>query len=98
MQEFENKRQKVIEILQLLTWIWPSAAWYLLIVQSSYVSNEILDILISSLQEAITSVQDKAKKEVFQQALSSLQTLKEKEALSRQQDEFDIDLLMKELE
>lgn len=94
---FEEKRQTVVEILQKLHGIWDLAEGFLLIVQSEYVTEKILDVLIDTVQQAINKVKSEEQQSALQSALSSLERLKEQEAIFRQQDEQEADLLLSKI-
>lgn len=95
---FEQKRSVVIEVLQGLVWVWDLAEWFLIIVQSSYVEEWLLDLLIDTLQKSIDATTSASKQQNLQSALHQIQALRQAEQQSRQQDEIDAENMMATIE
>ena len=95
---FETKRKLVIQILQKLQDVWKLAPWFLIIVQSEYLTETVLDTLADVLQRSIASVSSELEQAKLQQALTLVQKIQHREQESREQDIQDLERMMDEIE
>ena len=59
----QQKKELLIKVITKLKWHWDLAEGFLALIKSDYMNNEIMDTLISALQESIGEVNTNNKKE-----------------------------------
>lgn len=75
----ENKKKFLIKVLKKLQPQRPLAEGFLALLESEYVTDEIMDKLINALQEAIEVVKTDSEKEKFKKGLNLIKKIRNKE-------------------
>lgn len=83
----EKKKQIVLQILDRLKWYWSRAEELIIMVNSVYCTDEVLDSLINFINEAVQSAKKDVEKEALQKSMIQLQKIKEMEEKEKYSDE-----------
>ena len=89
----DQKKQLVIKVLEKLEWYWDIASDLLVIVKSSYCTDELLNSLISLVNKAIKTAKKDEEKSVLERSLQQIQKIKQMEESTKMSDE-DLDALL----
>lgn len=89
----DQKKQLVIKVLEKLEWHWDMASDLLVIVKSSYCTDELLNSLISLVNKAIKTAKKDEEKSVLERSLQQIQKIKQMEENTKMSDE-DLDALL----
>jgi hypothetical protein len=69
----------------------------LILIESQYVTDEIIDTLISLIYKSMSSIEDITSTQKMQQAITVLNTIKEQEQQSQQQDIQEAENLLSQI-
>lgn len=83
----ENKKQLVLKILNKLKWYWNRADELIVMVNSVYCTDEVLDSLINFINDAIKSTKQDQEKQALQKSMIQLQKIKKLEEKESYSDE-----------
>ena len=72
----ENKKKLVLETLQKLIGVWDLAEWLYNLVDSEYLTNELLDNLIEQINNSVKNIKDKDKLEQIKKWLNKIKQIK----------------------
>lgn len=75
----ENKKKFLIKVLKKLQPQRDMAEGFLALLESEYVTDEIMDKLISALQESIEVVKTDSEKDTFKKGLKLIKKIRNKE-------------------
>lgn len=75
----EKKRQLLIKVLKKLEPYWNLATGFLALLESEYISDEIMDKLMGALQDAIEQVTKERDKMKFRKGLKIIKKIKNQE-------------------
>lgn len=90
----EQKKELLIKVLKKLQPQRDMAEGFLALIESKYVTDEIMDKLISALQEAIEVVTTDMEKEKFKKGLNIIKKLKDQEEQEEKMTDEDLDKLL----
>lgn len=83
---YMNRRDGIIEILNSLKGYWGLADGLLALMESSYITTELIDSIESLLREAIKSMKDGVEKEKIQSWLEHIEEMKQKEVKEKKEE------------
>ena len=89
----DQKKQLVIKVLEKLEWYWDIASDLLVIVKSSYCTDELLNSLINLVNKAIKTTKKSDEKMILERSLQQIQKIKQIEENTKMSDE-DLDVLL----
>jgi len=92
----ENKKKFLIKVLKKLQPQRPLAEGFLALLESEYVTDEIMDKLINALQESIEVVKTDSEKDTFKKWLEIIKKIRKQEAEEEQMSEEDLEKLLEE--
>jgi len=92
----DQKKEIVIKILERLQWYRDMAADLLVIVESSYCTDEILDSLINIMDKSMKTVKKWNEKKIMEKSLLKIQHIRQMEKNERMSDE-DLDALLADI-
>lgn len=93
----DQKKELVIRVLEKLQWHREMAPDLLVIVKSSYCTDEILDSLINMMNRAIKTVKKINEKAILEKSLSKIQYIRHMEEIEKMCDE-DLDALLADID
>lgn len=93
----EQKKELVIRVLEKLQWHRDMSQDLLVIVKSSYCSDEILDSLMNIVNKAINTVKESDNKLLLEKSLKQIKKIKAMEENEKISDE-DLDTLLDAIE
>lgn len=79
IQIYTKKREALISAIEGLVWFWDIAPWILVIVNSEFVTPELLDVLFDVMTEELKKIKSEEIKEAFNKSLNIVKELREKE-------------------
>jgi hypothetical protein len=94
---WEQKKSIVIQILIKMKPYRDIADGLLILIESQYVTDEIIDTLISLIYKSMSSIEDITSTQKMQQAITVLNTIKEQEQQSQQQDIQEAENLLSQI-
>ena len=83
----EKKKEIVLQILDRLKWYWNRADELIVMVNSVYCTDEVLDSLINFINDAVKSAKKDEEKQALQKSMIQLQKIKELEEKEKYSDE-----------
>ena len=83
----EKKKEIVLQILDKLKWYWNRVDELIVMVNSVYCTDEVLDSLINFINEAVQTAKKDVEKEALQKSMIQLQKIKEMEEKEKYSDE-----------
>jgi len=89
----DYKKELVIKVLEKLQWYWDLAEDLLVIVKSSYCTDDLLDSLIRLISKSIKTVKKWNERKLMEKSLIQIQKIKEMEEKSKMSEE-DLDKLL----
>lgn len=93
----EQKKELVIRVLEKLQWHRDMSQDLLVIVKSSYCSDEILDSLMNIVNKAINTVKESDNKLLLEKSLKQIKKIQQMEENEKISDE-DLDTLLDAIE
>lgn len=93
----DQKKGLVIKVLEKLDWYREMAPDLLVIVKSSYCTDEILNSLINMLNKAIKTIKKDDEKIILEKSLQQIQKIKQMEENEKISDE-DLDALLDDVD
>lgn len=85
-----SKKEYLLRLLDTLQDIWPLASGLYILVNANTVDENLIDILIKTIETSINTATDQVQRATLQKAKNFLQVLRDKEMVDKQQDEKDI--------
>lgn len=92
----DQKKELVIRVLEKLEWYREMAPDLLVIVKSSYCTDEILNSLINMLNKAIQTIKKDDDKKILEKSLQQIQKIRHMEENEKMSDE-DLDALLHDI-
>lgn len=92
----DQKKELVIRVLEKLEWYREIAPDLLVIVKSSYCTDEILNSLINMLNKAIKTIKKDDDKKILEKSLQQIQKIRHMEENEKMSDE-DLDALLHDI-
>lgn len=92
----EKKKETVLQILNKLKWYWNRADELIVMVNSVYCTDEVLDSLINFINDAVKSAKKDEEKQALQKSMIQLQKIKELEEKEKYSDE-ELDSILNNL-
>lgn len=92
----DQKKELVIKVLEKLEWYREMAPDLLVIVKSSYCTDEILNSLINMLNKAIKTIKKDDDKKILEKSLQQIQKIRHMEENEKMSDE-DLDALLHDI-
>lgn len=92
----DQKKEIVIKILERLQWYRDMAADLLVIVESSYCTDETLDSLINIMDKSMKTVKKWNEKKIMEKSLLKIQHIRQMEKNEKMSDE-DLDALLADI-
>jgi uncharacterized protein Yka (UPF0111/DUF47 family) len=93
----EQKKKLLIKVLKKLKPHWHMAEGFLALVESSYITDNIIDKLIGALQESIQTVTKETEKDRFKKGLDLVQKIKIQEEKEDKITDKDLDKLLENM-
>ena len=93
----EKKKEIVLQILDRLKWYWNRADELIVMVNSVYCTDEVLDSLINFINDAVKSAKQNEEKQALQKSMIQLQKIKELEEKEKYSDE-ELDSILDNIE
>lgn len=93
----DQKKELVIKVLEKIEWYREIAPDLLVIVKSSYCTDEILNSLINMLNKSIKTVKKDDEKRILEKSLQQIQKIKQMEENDKMSDE-DLDALLDDID
>lgn len=93
----DQKKELVIRVLEKLEWYREMAPDLLVIVKSSYCTDEIVNSLINMLNKAIKTVKKDSEKKILEKSLQQIQKIRQMEKNEKISDE-DLDALLDDID
>ncbi len=90
----EQKKKLLIKVLTKLQPHWNLAEGFLALVESRYVTGDIMDKLIAALQESLQTVTKETEKDRFKKGLELVQKIRIQEENDDKMTEEDLDTLL----
>ena len=92
-----QKKELVTKVLEKLEWYREMAPDLLVIVKSSYCTDELLNSLINMLNKSIKTVKKTDEKKILEKSLQQIQKIKQMEENEKISDE-DLDALLDDVD
>jgi len=92
----EQKKKFLIKVLKKLQPQWNLAEGFLALLESKYVTDEIMDTLIGALQEALEVVKSDKEKETFKRWLKLVKKIKNQEDKEEKMTDEELDRLLED--
>ncbi len=90
----EKKKQLLVKVLTKLKPHRNLADGFLALLESKYITDEIMDKLIGALQEAIETVKAEKEKDTFKKGLKLIKKIKSKEDQEMKMTDEELDKLL----
>ena len=90
----DKKKELLLKILTKLQWHWPLAEGFLVLLESEYVTEEIIDKLILALQESLNELKSEKEKSKIEKSLELIQKIKSEELKEDNITDDDLDKLL----
>lgn len=89
----EQKKELILRVLEKLEWYWDMAWDFIILIRSTYCTNEVIDSLIKLIYKSMKTIQKNNEKELVQKTLEKIQKIRQLEKEAEISDE-ELDVLL----